>query len=54
MSYKNPCPTTLKYDGENVLKTFLSILDDLDRVVESSKKHKNNEILDFINGIVLI
>lgn len=44
----------LKYDGENVLKTFLSILDDLDRVVESSKKHKNNEILDFINGIVLI
>lgn len=44
----------LKYDGEHVLKTFLSILDDLDRVVESSKKHKNNEILDFINGIVLI
>ena len=38
----------LKYDGEHVLKTFLSILDDLDRVVESSKKHKNNEILDFI------
>ena len=44
----------LKYEGEHVLKTFLSILDDLDRVVESSKKHKNNEILDFINGIVLI
>ena len=44
----------LKYDGEHVLKTFLSILDDLDRVVESSKKHKNNEILDFIDGIVLI
>ena len=44
----------LKYDGEHVLKTFLSLLDDLDRVVESSKKHKNNEILDFINGIVLI
>ena len=44
----------LKYDGEHVLKTFLSILDDLDRVVESSKKHKNKEILDFIDGIVLI
>ena len=44
----------LKYDGEQVLKTFLSILDDLDRVLESSKKHKNKEILDFIDGIVLI
>ena len=44
----------LKYDGEHVLKTFLSILDDLDRGVESSKKHKNKEILDFIDGIVLI
>tara|TARA_A100001037_G_scaffold108921_1_gene99140 strand:+ start:1218 stop:1793 length:576 start_codon:yes stop_codon:yes gene_type:complete len=44
----------LKYDGEHILKTFLSILDDLDRVLESSKKHKNKEILDFIDGIVLI
>ncbi len=44
----------LKYDGEEVLKNFLSILDDLDRVIESSKKHKNKQILDFIDGIVLI
>ena len=44
----------LKYEGEEILKSFLSILDDLDRVIDSSKKQKNKFITDFIDGVKLI
>lgn len=44
----------LKYEGEEILKSFLSILDDLDRVIDSSKNQKNKFIADFIDGVKLI
>jgi len=44
----------LKYDGENVIKFFLSISDDLTRVINSSKNQKSKYVIDLVNGIKLI
>ena len=44
----------LKYDGENVIKSFLSISDDLNRVIDSSKNQKSKYVIDLLNGIKLI
>jgi molecular chaperone GrpE len=44
----------LKYDGENVVKDFLSILDDLDRLKEASSDIKSPDVSKISEGIDLI
>lgn len=44
----------LKYDGENVIKDFLSILDDLDRLKEASSDIKSPDVSKISEGIDLI
>tara|TARA_Y100000590_G_C15608156_1_gene972769 strand:- start:143 stop:667 length:525 start_codon:yes stop_codon:yes gene_type:complete len=44
----------LKYDGENVIKEFLSILDDLDRLHVALSSSKNSNDIKIIEGIDLI
>ena len=45
----------LKYDGESVIKQFLSVLDDLDRLAKASEENGNNNNIEKIKeGIDLI
>ena len=44
----------LKYDGESVIKQFLSVLDDLDRLAIASEENENNNIEKIKEGINLI
>ena len=44
----------LKYDGENVVKDFLSILDDLDRLKEAFSDIKSSDVGKISEGIDLI
>ena len=44
----------LKYDGESVIKQFLSVLDDLDRLAKASEENGNNNIEKIKEGINLI
>ena len=44
----------LKYDGENVIREFLSILDDLDRLKEALSSSENSNDSKIIEGIDLI
>ena len=44
----------LKYEGESVIKNFLSILDDLERLNEASANKDNDNIEKLIEGISLI
>ena len=44
----------LKYDGDNIIKSFLSISDDLSRVIDSCKNQKSKYFVDLANGIKLI
>ena len=44
----------LKYDGEPVIKQFLSVLDDLDRLAKASEENGNNNIETIKEGIDLI
>ena len=44
----------LKYDGENVIKEFLSILDDLDRLKDALSSSKNSNDSKINEGINLI
>ena len=44
----------LKYEGESVIKNFLSVLDDLERLNEASANKDNDNIEKLIEGISLI
>ena len=44
----------LKYEGESVIKNFLSVLDDLERLNEASVNKDNDNIEKLIEGISLI
>ena len=44
----------LKYDGELVIKQFLSVLDDLDRLAKASEKNGSNNNKKIKEGIDLI
>ena len=44
----------LKYDGESVIKQFLSVLDDLDRLAIASEENGINNIEKIKEGINLI
>ena len=44
----------LKYEGESVIKNFLSVLDDLERLNEASVNKDNGNIEKLIEGISLI
>ena len=44
----------LKYDGENVVKDFLSILDDLDRLKEAFSDIESSDVSKISEGIDLI
>ena len=44
----------LKYDGESVIKQFLSVLDDLDRLAIASEENGINNIEKIKEGIDLI
>ena len=44
----------LKYDGENVIREFLSILDDLDRLKDALSSSKNSNDSKINEGIDLI
>ena len=44
----------LKYDGENVIKDFLSILDDLDRLKDAFSDIKSSDVSKISEGIDLI
>ena len=44
----------LKYEGESVIKNFLSVLDDLERLNEASASKDNVNIEKLIEGISLI
>ena len=44
----------LKYDGENVVKDFLSILDDLDRLKEAFSDIESSDVSKISEGINLI
>lgn len=44
----------LKYEGESVIKNFLSVLDDLERLNEASANKDNGNIEKLIEGISLI
>ncbi|MEE9189485.1 MAG: nucleotide exchange factor GrpE [Candidatus Neomarinimicrobiota bacterium] len=44
----------LKYNGEDIIVGILPILDDLSRMVDASKSHKNTDSQSIIKGIELI
>ena len=44
----------LNYEGEAVIKQFLSVLDDLGRLSDATSQNKNNNSKKIIDGIMLI
>jgi molecular chaperone GrpE len=44
----------LQYNGEDIIVGILPILDDLNRMVDASKSHKNTDSKSIIKGIELI
>jgi molecular chaperone GrpE len=44
----------LKYNGEDIIVGILPILDDLSRMIDASKSHKNTDGKSIIKGIELI
>ena len=45
---ENEAIDLLKYDGESVIKQFLSVLDDLERLAKASEENGNNNNIEKI------